>query len=46
MSGKRRVILSVYRCEECKLWHMTSSKPQTTLRVAKYQKLKATDEWQ
>jgi len=42
---QRHVILSVYRCEECKQWHMTSSKQKTTLRQENYQKRKATSEW-
>jgi hypothetical protein len=44
-SRQRHVILSVYRCPECKQWHMTSSKPKTTLRQETYQKRKAMDPW-
>src|SRR6188768_1356371 len=38
MTRQKRVSLRVYRCEECKQWHLTSTPRLMNLREANYQK--------
>jgi len=35
---RQRVILRVYRCEECKQWHLTSTPRLMSLREVNYRK--------
>jgi len=45
MGRQRRVILRVYRCKECHLWHMTSSQPMQNLQTLKYLRMRREVLW-
>jgi len=40
MTRQKQVVLRVYRCEECKQWHLTSTPQLPALRVLNYQRMK------
>lgn len=45
MGKHRRVILHVYRCMDCKQWHMTSRPNETDFATLKYQRQRKEVPW-
>jgi hypothetical protein len=41
----RDVILNVYRCKECRQWHMTSNKQTKSYQTLRYLKMRHEEEW-